>query len=83
MPYVKDREFLDSVVDKIDFNELGCGDMAYLITRVLLGFTQDVSYERYALAIGVLETVKAEFYRREVVPYEEEKCEMNGDVFNE
>ena len=81
MPYIKDREFIDSVVDKIDFNELGCGDMAYLITRLLLGFTQDTSYQNYALAIGVLETVKAEFYRREISIYENEAIERNGDVY--
>lgn len=30
--------------------------------------------------IGVLESVKQEFYRRVVAPYEEEKIKENGDV---
>ena len=82
MPYIKDREFLDDVIDKIDFGELVAGDLAYMITRLLIGFTETtISYKNYALAIGVLETVKEEFYKREITPYEEEKCEMNGDVY--
>ena len=41
----------------------------------------DSSYHAYNEIIGVLECVKQEFYRRMVAPYEDKKCEENGDVF--
>lgn len=33
-------------------------------------------------AIGALEACKLEFYRRVIVPYEDQKIKSNGDVYN-
>jgi len=38
-------------------------------------------YSDYNAVIGVLECAKQEFYRRVVAPYEQKKCEDNGDVY--
>lgn len=59
------------------------GCLNYAITRLV-----DEVYSRYGTcytdlneAVGVLECVKQEYYRRLAVPYEDEKIEQNGDVY--
>ncbi len=37
-------------------------------------------YERMNTVIGAMEAAKLEFYRRMVVPYEDEKIEESGDI---
>ncbi|HOK39385.1 MAG TPA: hypothetical protein PLC87_12045 [Bacteroidales bacterium] len=48
------------------------------------GYLAKLYYEKtfttMSQIIGVLESVKQEFYRRVVAPYEEEKIKENGDV---
>ncbi len=39
-----------------------------------------MNYSKANELVGVLECVKQEFYRRQVVPYEEEKIRENGDL---
>lgn len=59
------------------------GELNYAITRLCLGWLADYgdNYGAYAAIVGVLETAKLELYRRVVVPYEQDKCEINGDVY--
>jgi len=61
------------------------GTLNYIITRLCDYWTKDIdgeaNYERYNAVIGVLECVKQELYRRQIAPYEDEKCEENGDVY--
>ena len=62
------------------------GTLNYIITRLCDYWCRDsgeANYEKYNMVIGVLECVKQEFYRRQVAPYEDEKCEENGDVYYE
>lgn len=40
-----------------------------------------ISYHYYNEAMGVLECVKQELYRRLIAPHEDEKRKENGDVF--
>jgi predicted DNA-binding protein with PD1-like motif len=40
------------------------------------------SYHNYNKAIGVLESVKLEFYRREVASYENKKIKENDDIYS-
>lgn len=60
-------------VDKLD------GELNYLITSILTR-AYSPGYFNYNRAIGLLECIKQEFYRRFVAPYEDEKKEENGDV---
>jgi hypothetical protein len=53
--------------------------MLYRIVSAWL-LQKGYSYSRFALAYGVIETVKHELYRRIVAPYEDGKLEENGDV---
>jgi len=56
------------------------GHINYVVTVLLKRLYQPPNYRRYNKAIGVLECIKMEFYRRMVGPYEEEKIRENGDV---
>ena len=54
----------------------------YIITRLCdywcRDFSGEANYEKYNAVIGVLECVKQELYRRQIAPYEDEKCKENG-----
>ena len=57
------------------------GELNYILTRLVLSWLEDPNYKAYNAAIGVLECVKQELYRRSVGPYEDTKKEENGDVY--
>ena len=88
MPYIPygDREQIDMQADFLledirntfDTDKLD-GVMNYVITYLLKGLYPP-KYFNYNRAIGMLECVKQEFYRRMVAPYEDTKIEENGDV---
>jgi len=89
MPYIKqdDRKHFEALLlefDKID-KIITTGDMNYLITRLLdkylIKYT-DENYDSFNGVIGVLECSKQEVYRRILVPYEDLKIKVNGDVYN-
>lgn len=87
MPYIKTREriHLDMVVEKAMDSMIGCpqderdGRMNYLITN-LLNKAYGTKYQELNSAIGVLEAVKLETYRRRIAPYEDKKSQENGDI---
>lgn len=59
------------------------GELNFIITKACLLFLdkQVHSYETLNSIVGALECAKQEFYRRIVVPYEDEKIKQNGDVY--
>ena len=61
------------------------GTLNYIITRLCdywcRDFEGESNYDKYNGVIGVLECVKQELYRRQIAPYEDKKCEQNGDVY--
>ncbi len=59
------------------------GEMNYMITMIIINYLFDKgpTYTTYNMIMGVLESVKQEFYRRVVVPYEDQKIKENGDVY--
>jgi len=80
MPYIKQR-----VRDNID-DDPSCshtaGQLNYFVTRACLDYmTDNPDYAEFNEVIGVLECAKLELYRRMVAPYEDRKCEENGDVY--
>lgn len=87
MPYIKpeQREKWKVIIDEVVkiINELPedkkDGELNYLITSILKKVYKP-SYFNYNRAIGLVECIKQEFYRRSVAPYEEEKIKENGDV---
>jgi len=55
------------------------GQLNYLITSILHKVYKPKYFE-YNRAIGLLECIKQEYYRKIVAPYEELKIKENGDV---
>lgn len=81
MPYIKqeDREklALDEYVPGTP------GTLNYQITMLLREYVtyRKLSYQTINDIIGALEGAKAEFQRRVVAPYEDQKIAENGDVY--
>ena len=94
MPYIHrfDREVLDNKIDELMAELDGVGDddiiagrLNYIISSLawrLCGHNEqgERRYARMNTVLGAMEAAKLEFYRRIVVPYENEKIQENGDV---
>jgi len=90
MPYI-DREarnnlnpIIDNLLEEIPLvlgRDVKDGDVNYLITRIIDSFYGMGGYAKFNRAIGILECVKHELYRRVVAPYEDIKRNQNGDVY--
>ncbi len=96
MPYISKpkRKILDPVLDKVAPLVNCPGDLNYAITKLTSAFLDNYNvisrgiggplrYDDYNAAMGVLGCAKLELYRRMVAPYEDIKCEENGDVYDE
>ena len=85
MPYItKDRRAIVDpeitvLVEKL--RQLGLGDVVYVLYRLLKKLYGDTrNFYTKAQALAVLESTRAEYYRRVLAPYEDEKIEQNGDI---
>ena len=85
MPYIKPefRPAIDEVIQQLDKHVITAGDLNYAITKLILRVSigSGGGYNYIALVTGVLENVKAEFYRRYASPYEDKKILESGDVY--
>jgi hypothetical protein len=87
LPYIKkeDRPRYDEKVNELIalFKERPLenvdGDMNYVITRMIKE-VYPLRYFHINRAVGLLECIKQEFYRRVAAPYEDTKINENGDV---
>ena len=96
MPYIDEEErkeldfAIDIMVDNIldnktslsnphDFSNF-LGRINYCFSRVICGIMKEPSYKKIAMATGVLENIKQEFYRRLASKYEDNKIVSNGDI---
>ena len=79
MPYItkEQRRDVEAVQPLTD------GELNYAITKEIMRYVAlyGSCYATFNAVIGVLESAKQEFYRRVVVPYEDQKCKENGDVY--
>jgi hypothetical protein len=87
MPYIlqEDRPKFDSLVNEIvkilqerPVENID-GDLNYIVTRIIKE-VYPLRYFHINRAMGVLECIQHEFYRRVAAPYEDTKIEQNGDV---
>lgn len=94
MPYInkKNREKYDPLINslaqilntRIDNDELS-GELNYVIFR-LMGLLCDgesggkLGYARMAIVISGISEAQAEFRRKIMAPYEDQKIKENGDV---
>ena len=82
MPYIKEerrREFRRTLSAAQDVGELNY-QITCLINKYM--FVKGESYQTYNDIMGALEGAKLELYRRKIAPYEDKKCEENGDVYS-
>lgn len=95
MPYIKKelREDLDNAISRLEYeiNKLSLtkdgqdavdGMLNYCITSLLdvYDLRANPRYKNINSAIGVLECVKQELYRRLAGPYEDKAIAKNGDI---
>ena len=90
MPYITQRDrdsFNDTLAEAYDAlggTDWSAGAVNYLITKILYAWwMQCPCYARGNDIMGVLSCVSKEVYRRVLVPYEDLKRDLNGDVFDE
>lgn len=92
MPYIKRRfrDNIDIIIDDLcreiqllsmSNHEDVDGMINYAITKFIQKTITREEYKEYAKAIGILETVKLEFYRKQIAKYEDIKCCENGEVY--
>ena len=89
MPYIpqSEREKFDIVLGELDLviKEFGLsnGELNYLMTMLGNRYIQrhHLSYNTGSDVIKALECAKMEFYRRVMVPYEDQKRHNAGDVY--
>lgn len=85
MPYITEgkREEIDLEIEELlKFLPDDDGVINYTITRIVDHVYGKGGYAVFNRAMGVLDCVAREFYRRKVAPYEDKKIEENGDVYN-
>ena len=87
MPYItqEERPQYDKVIEELvkllkeKPPESVDGHLNYVVTRVIKE-VYPLRYYHINKAMGVLECIQQEFYRRVAAPYEDTKIEQNGDV---
>jgi len=87
MPYIlqEDRPKYDNLINGIVkiLKERAIenidGDLNYIVTRIIKE-AYPLRYFHINRAMGVLECIQHEFYRRVAAPYEDTKIQQNGDV---
>ncbi len=87
MPYIKkeDRPIIDKYIHHLEGFVKTEGELNYTITRLVSKWIADegLCYKNINSAIGVIECVKQELYRRVASPYEDTKIVENGDVYED
>ncbi|NIM46145.1 MAG: hypothetical protein GTN80_10160 [Nitrososphaeria archaeon] len=87
MPYIKPEkrgkyeralEELIGILKSLPAEEVD-GELNYVVTNILKE-VYPLRYFHINKAIGVLECIKQEFYRRVAAPYEDIKMKESGDV---
>ena len=87
MPYIKaeKRKKYTKIIDELTKilktlppEEID-GELNYVVTKILKE-VYPLRYFNINKAVGVLECIKLEYYRRVAIPYEDSKIVKNGDV---
>jgi len=81
MPYIIETERAELDDGGLPVN---VGELNYVISTLIDEYLQEYgkNYTNINEVIGVLECAKLELYRRVAAPYEDEKIEQNGDVYD-
>jgi ribosomal protein S3AE len=76
--YEKILENLVNILKTLPPEEID-GELNYVVTKILKEI-YPLRYFHINKAIGVLECIKLEYYRRVAAPYEDSKIENTGDI---
>lgn len=87
MPYINEEdrpqyeEPIQQIIDLLKEKPVESmdGHLNYIVTKIIKE-VYPLRYYHINRAMGVLECIKQEFYRRVAAPYEDTKIEQNGDV---
>ena len=90
MPYIPQEERTE-IEDSLNLlkaqlgisDDLPVGKLNYIVST-LISHLIDIHGTSYTIGnnlVGVLECAKQELYRRILIPYEDAKIELNGDVY--
>lgn len=81
MPYI-----VENAREQLDDGGLpnSAGELNYVISSIIDEYLSEYgkNYTNINEVIGVLECAKLELYRRVAAPYEDEKIDQNGDVYD-
>jgi len=90
MPYIpqEERTEIDDSLNLLKAqlgisDDLPVGKLNYIVST-LISHLIDIHGTSYTIGnnlVGVLECAKQELYRRILIPYEDAKIELNGDVY--
>lgn len=90
MPYIEQsqRRLVSLLVDMLanniellpELREKRDGVLNFIISRLLYKLYK-INYTEINAALGVLDAVSKEYYRRVATPYENSKMIQNGDVY--
>ena len=82
MPYVNQRDRI-SLITVSGKQPDTAGELNYVLTTICDKYLVEkgLNYQNINEVVGVLECCKLELYRRIAAPYENIKCEENGDVY--
>lgn len=88
MPYItqqnkmKYEESLKFLTDDMERNQISKGEFTYILYKLCQGYREvhGIRYNTLNDIIGTLHCTSQEFYRREIVPYENMKMSENGDA---
>ena len=90
MPYIEQehRARLHNIVadlaDALTGDEIHDGEVNFCITKLLdMLYNRPPSYRVLERAIGVLECVKLELYRRVIAPYEDVSQQLRMEMFTD
>lgn len=77
MPYIKkeDRHNLTAPSN--------VGELNYAMSVLAISYVENkgLNYQTINDIIGAFDCAKSEFYRRVAIPYEDEKININGDIY--
>jgi hypothetical protein len=76
--YNKVLDELVSILKSVPTEEVD-GELNYVVTKILKD-VYPLRYYHINKAMGVLECIKQEYYRRVAAPYEDTKIKESGDV---
>lgn len=94
MPYIRkeDRKrydyLIDNIVDRLveklpadNGKHYSEGDLNYVMSSIVWKlFNKNRCYANGNTLVGAIESVKLEFYRRQLAVYEDEKIKSSGDI---